>query len=45
MNGRSIKQAVRTAQALALAENSRLEMRHLKEIVSISTEGRSSGTQ
>ncbi|GFZ51714.1 hypothetical protein JCM24511_09482 [Saitozyma sp. JCM 24511] len=45
MNGRSIKQTVRTAQALALAENSRLEMRHLKEIVSISTGGSSSGTQ
>ncbi|KAK5109606.1 hypothetical protein LTR62_006843 [Meristemomyces frigidus] len=35
MNGRQIKNCVRTAQALALREGGKLEMRHLRQVVEV----------
>ena len=38
LNGRQIKNAVRTAQALALREGKRLEMSHLKHVLDVNEE-------
>ncbi|KAK5721385.1 hypothetical protein LTR17_014596 [Elasticomyces elasticus] len=38
LNGRQIKNAVRTAQAIALREGSKLNMEHIKKVLSVSEE-------
>ncbi|GAA6018658.1 hypothetical protein JCM8202_000600 [Rhodotorula sphaerocarpa] len=39
LNGREIKHAVQTAQAVALVEEEELEMRHIEEVVSVARSG------
>lgn len=39
LNGREIKHAVQTAQAIALMEDEELEMKHIEEVVSVARSG------